>query len=133
MVLYQILQKNSEHGFYIQYKSNLQQCSVCDPAKILLVSKFSYLLLSNPTHETKTGIANRWKTTQPIIMMGESETGSSSQIIIITLFSGRCLSISTNTQCVTLHRKSWMWFISESSGTLEKPQISEPWTSPGTV
>jgi hypothetical protein len=29
------------------------QCSVCDPAKIILTSKFSYSLFSNPTHKTK--------------------------------------------------------------------------------
>jgi hypothetical protein len=39
------------------------QCSVCDPAKIILTSKFSYSLFSNPTHKTKIGTANRWDTT----------------------------------------------------------------------
>jgi hypothetical protein len=52
--------------------------------KIFLTSKFSYLLFSNPTHKTKTGTANRWETTnsnlpRPIIMIGLSEIGSSSQ------------------------------------------------------
>jgi len=28
-------------------------CSVCDPAKIFLTSKFSYLLFCNPTRKTK--------------------------------------------------------------------------------
>jgi hypothetical protein len=32
---------------------HLQRYSVCDPAKIFLTSKFSYLLFSNPTHKTK--------------------------------------------------------------------------------
>jgi hypothetical protein len=41
---------------------DLQRCSVCVPAKIFLISKFSYLLFSNPTHETKTLNANRWET-----------------------------------------------------------------------
>jgi hypothetical protein len=38
------------------------QCSVCDPAKIILTSKFSYSLFSNPTHKTKIGTANMWDT-----------------------------------------------------------------------
>ncbi len=33
------------------------------PYKNILTSKFSYLLFPNPTHKTKTGTANRWKTT----------------------------------------------------------------------
>ncbi len=36
-------------------------CSVCDPAKIFLTFKFSYLLFCNPTHKTETGTANRWE------------------------------------------------------------------------
>jgi hypothetical protein len=54
-----------------------------DPAKIFLTSKFSYLLVCIPTHktETRTANANRWETTNskapgPIIMIGQSETGS---------------------------------------------------------
>jgi hypothetical protein len=41
----------------------LQLRSVCDPAKIFLTSKFSYLLFFFPTqtHRTKMGTANRWK------------------------------------------------------------------------
>jgi hypothetical protein len=74
---------------------HLQQWPLCDPTKIFLTSKFSYLLFSTPTHKTKTGTANRWETTNskalgPIIMIGQSETGSISQIIFITHFSGRC-------------------------------------------
>jgi hypothetical protein len=47
-------------------------------------------LFFNLTHKTKTGTANRWETTNskplgPIIMIGQSETGSSSQILFITL------------------------------------------------
>jgi hypothetical protein len=42
---------------YSQLKTT---CSICDPAKIFLKSKFSYLLLSNPTHQTKTGTVNQW-------------------------------------------------------------------------
>jgi hypothetical protein len=56
----------------------LQQCSVCDPAKIFLTSIFSYLLFSNPAHKTKTGTANRWETTNsnptgPIVMICKSD------------------------------------------------------------
>jgi hypothetical protein len=39
------------------------QCSICDPATIILISNFSYSLFSNPTHKTKIGTANRWDTT----------------------------------------------------------------------
>jgi hypothetical protein len=66
---------------------HLQHCSVCDPyvilQKIILTSKSSYLLFSNPTHKLKlkSGTANRWETINskppgPIIMIGQSETGS---------------------------------------------------------
>jgi len=47
-----------------------------------------------PTHKTKTVTANTWETTNSkaigpiIIMIGPSETWSSSQITFITLFSG---------------------------------------------
>ncbi len=33
-------------------------------AKLFLTSKFSYLLFSNPTHQTKLGTAKRWTTTK---------------------------------------------------------------------
>jgi hypothetical protein len=62
--------------------------------KIFFTSKFSYLTFCNlTTHKTETGIENRWGTTNseppgPIIMIGQSETLSSSQIIFITLFCG---------------------------------------------
>jgi hypothetical protein len=70
---------------------HLQRCSECDTAKIFLTSKFSYLPFSNPTHKNKTGTANSWETTNskppgPVIMIGQSQTGSGSQIIFITLF-----------------------------------------------
>jgi hypothetical protein len=39
-----------------------QRCSVCDPGKMFLISKFSYLLFSNSTGKTKTGTGNKWKT-----------------------------------------------------------------------
>jgi hypothetical protein len=70
---------------------HLQRCSVCDPAKIFLTSKFSYLPFFNHTHKNKTGTANSWETTNSkppgtITMIGQSQTGSGSQIIFITLF-----------------------------------------------
>jgi len=90
------------HQFFklLQYMQNaselLQWCSVCDPAKIFLTSKFSYLLFSNPTHKTKSGTANRRETTnskspRPIIMFGLSETESNSQILSIMCQALLCL------------------------------------------
>jgi len=77
--------------------------SVCDPAKVFFLSEFSYLLFCNPTHKTKTGTANRWEATSskppgPVIMMGQSESVSTSQIIFITLFFGGAHS------CCALHQ-----------------------------
>ncbi len=71
--------------------SSAQQCSAWNPTQIFFSSKFSYLILCNPTHISEIGIANRCGTTNseppgPIIMIGQSETLSSSQIIFITLF-----------------------------------------------
>ncbi len=68
-----------------------------DPAKIFLTSKFSYLLVSIPTHKTKTRTANRWETTNskapgPIIMMA-NQNREPSQNIFITLFSDRCQAL----------------------------------------
>jgi hypothetical protein len=62
---------------------HLQWCSVCDPANIFFTSKFSYVLFCNPINKSETGTANRWGTTNnkppgPIIMMGQSETLSTS-------------------------------------------------------
>ncbi len=58
-------------------------------------SSFSYLLFCNPTHKTETGTANRWgdyplgnsKPVGPIILIDQSETLSTIQIMFITLFS----------------------------------------------
>jgi hypothetical protein len=54
---------------------------------------FTYLLkFSNPTQKTKTGtakVANRWETTNSIHLHQSSETGSTSHIIFITLYSNR--------------------------------------------
>ncbi len=71
-----------------------QSISSSAHAKIFLTFKFNYVLFSNPSHKTKTGTANWWETTNSkppglIIMIGQSGTGSCSQITFITLFSGR--------------------------------------------
>ncbi len=84
-------------------------CSVCDPAKIFLTSKFSYFFATPPIKQ-KTGTANRWETTNskphgPIIMVGQSKTGSSSQIIFITLCFGRCTTSFYQPQQTV--QKSW--------------------------
>jgi len=73
-------------------------CSVCDPAQIFLTSTFTYLLFSNPIHKIEMGIASMWEpliANPPgiIIMIGQSKTGCSSQIIFITLFSSRCAAL----------------------------------------
>jgi hypothetical protein len=52
------------------------------------------ILFCNPTHKTETRTANRWGTTNskppgPIIMMGQSKTPTTSQIIFIRLFPVR--------------------------------------------
>jgi hypothetical protein len=69
------------------------------PWKKNLTSKFSYLFISKLTHKTKTGTANRWETAnskppRPIIMIGQSKTGSTSQIIFVTLFFQQLLGFS---------------------------------------
>jgi hypothetical protein len=78
--------------------------------KIFFTSKFSYLLFYNPTNKTETATANRSgsinsKPLGPIIMMGESETLNSSQIIFITPFSvgaRRCCALYQAQQSVQL-------------------------------
>jgi len=85
---------------------HLQRCSVCGPAKYIFTCKFSYLLFCNPTHKTETGTANRWETTNnkppgPIIMMGQSETLISSQIITLLLFSAGGL-VPATTKCIIM-------------------------------
>jgi hypothetical protein len=69
---------------------------------IFLTSKFSYFFFAPPTHKTETETANRWETTNsqplaPLIMIGQSETRSNSQILFITLFSAAQL-------CCTFHQ-----------------------------
>jgi hypothetical protein len=70
------------------YIEDLQRCSVCYPAKIFFTSEFSYLLFYIPTHKLEIGTANRLGSTNseppgPIVMMGQLETLSSSQIILL--------------------------------------------------
>jgi hypothetical protein len=77
--------------FMISSKSNSSSAQYVPLQNIFFTSKFSYIGFCKPTYKTETGIANRWWTTNskppgPIIMMGQSETPSSSQIILITLF-----------------------------------------------
>jgi hypothetical protein len=73
--------------------------------KIFLTSKFSYLLFCNPTHKTAkedciyVGTTNS-KPPGLIIMIGQSKTGNSSQIIFITLFS----SLPGAQLCCGFHR-----------------------------
>jgi hypothetical protein len=57
-----------------------------------------FFFFSSPTHKILTGIGNRWETTNskpqgPIILDGQSKTGTSSQILFHTLFIGIILSI----------------------------------------
>jgi hypothetical protein len=63
-----------------QLREHLRWFSLCDPAKLFHTSKFRYLLFSNPTHQTKTGTAHRWETTNnnppgPIKLSSQSTTG----------------------------------------------------------
>jgi len=66
---------------YVSSATSFLRCSVCDPAKIFLTSKvYGYFLFSNPTHQTKTGTANKWETTYsnppgPINLSSQSTTG----------------------------------------------------------
>jgi len=62
---------------------NPQWCSICDPTKIFLTSKFSYLLFSDHTRTNRTCTEQKWETTnskppRPNILIGQSETGTSS-------------------------------------------------------
>jgi len=58
-----------------------------------------YLIFWNPTHNTETETANRWEITnskpsRPIIMIGQSESGSSGWIRFTTVFSERLMKLS---------------------------------------
>jgi len=65
--------------------------------KLFLTSKFSYLLFfffCNPTHKTKTETQNNkclmTTDSKPPVLTNQTETGSRSRIIVITLFSSKC-------------------------------------------
>jgi hypothetical protein len=47
--------------FTLPYREHPHRCSVCELAKIILTSKFSYLLFCNPTHITEMRTLNRWE------------------------------------------------------------------------
>jgi hypothetical protein len=88
-ILLQYLMKRSVCGLRGWRCSLLHWCSVYDPDKIFFTSKFSYLLFSNLTHKTETGTTNWSGTTNSkppgsIIMIGQSEMLTTSQIICIT-------------------------------------------------
>jgi hypothetical protein len=74
-----------------QTNKHLQQCSVCDPAKM---SHIQVYFFPTPPIKLKVGLQTKWETTNskppgPIIMIGQSETGSNRHIKFIPLFSGR--------------------------------------------
>jgi hypothetical protein len=87
-------QKRSDHPHvhHIQNQLRTSPAVLSMQPCTRVASKFSYLLFCNPTHKTETGILNRWGTTTnrqppgPIIMILQSETLRSSQIIFVTLF-----------------------------------------------
>jgi hypothetical protein len=95
------------------------QCVHCHGVRVLAhlficILRSSPLVLSiifaTPPIKQKTGTANRSETTnskphRPIIMVGQSKTGSSSQIIIITLCSGRWITSFYQPQQMV--QKSW--------------------------
>jgi hypothetical protein len=59
---------------------HLQWCSVCNPAKISLTSKFTFSLFPTPPIKSKTGTANRWETSNknspgPIKLSSQSTAG----------------------------------------------------------
>jgi hypothetical protein len=95
---------------WCRFLEHLHRCSVCDRGKIFFTSKFSYLIFCNPTHKTETGTANRWGTTNsklpvPIIMMAQSETLISSQVIFVTLVSAgahSCCAVHQSPQTLQL-------------------------------
>ncbi len=88
-------------------------------AKYLLKSKFSYLLFyNNPTHKQKTETANRWEKLLIINHVDQSEIGSSSQIILIAVLSGRfiivlCISPAWANGAKNAGPKPFCWVKSE--------------------
>jgi hypothetical protein len=61
---------------------------------------FSYSLFCNPAQKNeRSGTVYRWETNNskppgPILMIGQSKIGNSSQIIFIALFSGRFTALA---------------------------------------
>jgi len=108
------------HGNYMLEwcSEHLQWCSVCDPITLFLTSKLRFFLIFfggfNPTHKTKTHVANRWQTTKskpygPIIIIHQSEIGSSSQIILLhsSLAGVRLCLLSTLAKCANMLAKNY--------------------------
>jgi hypothetical protein len=67
-----------------QTNKHLQQCSVCDPAKM---SHIQLYFFPTPPIKLKVGLQNKWETTNSkppgtIILIGQSETGSNRHIKI---------------------------------------------------
>jgi len=101
------------------FQEHPQWCSVCDPAKIFPASKFSYLVFRNPTPMSETETANRWETTNskpagPIIMIGQSETWTSSQTIFIysLLWQVHVFDVPSTSQsklCIYAGPKPFCW------------------------
>ncbi len=88
------------------------------PSFLLMLWELHRSRNCNPPHKTKTGTTNRWGTTNskppgPIIMMGQSETRNSSQIIFITLFSAgaNCAIILSQNHFVHQTRIFWLFLI----------------------
>ncbi len=102
-------------GWHLSLLAHLQGCSVHDLAIVFLTSKFSYIryYFSNHTHKIKTEIASRWETTSskppgPIIMIEQSETATTSEIIFITPFCGRCYAFRCLSPAISnLLQKCW--------------------------
>ncbi len=70
-------QKEQHTTMFSQMSEHHWQCSVCNPAKIFLTTKFTCFLFCNPAHKTESETANRWETPNgkppvPIIMNGWS-------------------------------------------------------------
>jgi hypothetical protein len=72
--------------FFIEH---LQLCSVCDPAKNISHPSLVIYFFANPLKKTKSRTANWWESTDS----KPPERGSSSQIIFVTLFFGRCKAL----------------------------------------
>jgi len=85
---------------YLRLLTNVVHKSISRGTQYVTLQKYfphpswGIILFCNPTHKTETRTANRWGTTNskppgPIIMMGQSQTPTTSQIVFIRLFSVR--------------------------------------------